>query len=809
MSREKLPYKIVAAFDTETTNYNDGVNVSAFPILAQMGVYNGETLAEINPGNVETIVDVRMCRHVEDSFAWFDELATDANGYVPVVMVHNLGFDMFAFSGYFIAKNVRVLAKSGMRPISFTVCDEDGNAQLVIWDTMGFAQKSLETMGRECGYLKLVGNWDYELVRTPDTPLTDDELDYAAHDIYTLFAWMGYFCRNNPLVDESELAFRAVTKTGVVRVKRERLFAEIPVPGTRRTVGDYWRMVANTQLPVDDDELRTMHAVTRGGFTFTASRWAGVPFELDDELCVAGFDASSQHPAQMTSHFFPIDFKKQRTDVLNMDLEIVANIDREKLLGNWCNPFPVAFAALVRVNRLRLKRGSVYERDGIATLASARIGNRRFDDDMNEAGAVFNEENRAMGYRDSAESPVIAFGKIESASTCELFVTELEWWVINQVYDYDNAEAIYGYDTARFQRPTDYAVMSTMYFFNAKNVFKQFMRNRVANDAVRAIAPAYLVDAMVNGTAEEAQEKAYYQILKSDLNALYGIEITNEARPEQELDDCEGIRTLDGKGIDDLPNRPKTWYQFGQRIVGWSRIAQICAIESVAPHVIAIINGDTDSVKTLCRRDKLPDIANALRKMADSIADARRIVCSRVQRNYPDYFNGLDGIGGYELEFTAQLYYSAWNKSYCIGDGTPKFTVAGLPTSTTEHHPHSYDATGAAMMRAGSTFSEMCDTLLGYNVTVDSSITRLNGRRVPGWNTRFVGEITDCNGVTSLVNEPAVIALYPESKILGSTMTADNSRNYRRASANNPNVNVAPRLVLWPDDLSEPVVMEV
>ena len=162
-------------------------------------------------------------RHVFEICDVFDSLIGNPD-YVPVIAVHNLGFDMYALSDWLNNHEVKVLAKSTSKPISFTILDDDGNPDLVLWDTLQFSGKSLERMGADCGMPKLAGAWDYNLQRTPETPLSDDEIAYSKQDIYTLAAWLGFWCRNNPDIDESKLGLNVVTKTGIVRAKRSILF---------------------------------------------------------------------------------------------------------------------------------------------------------------------------------------------------------------------------------------------------------------------------------------------------------------------------------------------------------------------------------------------------------------------------------------------------------------------------------------------------------------------------------------------------------------------------------------------------------
>lgn len=279
---ERKPYKIIGAYDSETTNIDIDGNHIAFPILHQLGLLDGTDLIDITPENVEAHIDIELYRHAFELYERLDEIVYARSAYVPVILCHNLAFDMYGLSPWLSRHDVRVLAKSARKPITFTIRDESGNPALVIWDTLIFSQQGLERMGKDCGYDKGVGEWDYDLIRTPSTVLTGDEIDYAKRDIYTLITWLAWWLKRNPDIKAEKLGLNVVTKTGIVRERRHVRFSELKGHGMKRNVGHYWLMRCRMEQAKSDDELFTMLAATRGGFTFCASTAASVPFELDD-----------------------------------------------------------------------------------------------------------------------------------------------------------------------------------------------------------------------------------------------------------------------------------------------------------------------------------------------------------------------------------------------------------------------------------------------------------------------------------------------------------------------------------------------
>lgn len=789
---ERIPYKIIGAYDSETTNISKDGRKMAFPILHQLGLLDCP-VTDITPDNVEQHTEVELYRHALDLHERLDELCLMHGDHVPVILCHNLSFDMYGLSSWLNAHEVRVLAKSPRKPITFTVLDESGNSALVIWDTLVFSQQSLYRMGMDCGYSKAIGEWDYNLTRTPETPLTYEEMDYAKCDIYTLLAWVSWWLRCNPDIQPEKLGLNVVTKTGVVRERRNNRFANLRNRHYKHSVGKYWYYRCKYQAPKDDDELFTMLACTRGGLTFCSSKHASIPYDLPDGTSVIGYDATSQHPAQIVSRYYPIDFHKVSPNVLDLAFQVVGNVTVDRILKAHGKPFSAAFNACFHFKNLRPKNGSIYEHEGIFPLASARyrkISDVQIEDNGDLPAHV--ENMKTNGYVDTGVNVTSAFGKIISADELTVWLTELSAWEVFQCYEWDSVNAVSGYYTGRFTRPNDIDTISVMQFYKAKNAFKHAISEyeetgRITNaDGLKAIniSPS-IVDEMSCGKASQTDVKAVYMGLKADLNSIFGISATNCYRRKTVLDET-GIAYKGEFGICNAPKTNKVWYQFGQRIVGWSRISQLIIMELVYPYVKGIINGDTDSVKLLVDDSNIPKIDKALERYARSLDRAKELVCKRVEIAYPEYFDKLEYIGHYVSEFRVKRYCASWNKAYLMHDEKGyHVTVAGLPSEEIEQFANAQDMS----------YDELCNILLGYNVTYAHDVTGLNARSFPQWGDTIFEHVTDYKGNTSLVAEPAALALYPMSKTINDTSNGDNAINLTYALNNNNDVNVTPKLV--------------
>lgn len=814
MKRDYKPYKIIGAYDSETANIiKDGQKI-AFPCLHQLGLIK-DKIENINSENVEDKTKIYLYRHTLDLYSKLDEIANSNYRYVPVICCHNLSFDMYGLAPYLNEHKVKVLAKSQRKPITFSILNEDDEPKLVIWDTLVFSQKPLEYMGEECKYRKLKGMWDYDLIRTPQTELTENELAYAKHDIYTLFAWLGYWTRLNPDIDPSELGLKVVSKTGVVRRRRTNRYGKVKGIESNKTIAQYWSFLNNQNLFCSDDELYTAIATTRGGFTFCARNNASRVFDFSDneDKKVYGFDATSQHPAQIVSHRYPVRFQRTSAENLTIAFNNIKEHTIDDILSHYERPFGVAFYGTFEFENLRLKENSLFKKYGIAPLASSRcqkeyeFNEHRFNE--NQQGEEFKVNMSDLGYRDKVIDPVFAFGKVESCRKGIFYLTELSAWEVCQAYDFDNVKGISGYLTMSFDKPSDLSVVSVMQFYESKNEFKhaqEWYFNNDEPDNSRKLKklgiPDFVVNGMVNRNIDDNVIKSTYLSLKADLNALFGIEASNEYRRDTVLKNS-GIEYTGEFGICNAPKHPKAFYQCGQRIVGWSRVAQIIVMLLCEPYIETIINGDTDSIKYVIKDKNVEKVKNALLRMNKAIDEAKNDICTRIKTNYPQFYSELDGIGYYILEFETRQFCASWNKAYCIRELDKrdnkyhcKFTLAGIPTTRNFKDKLNINQFADKLLEIdGWTFGDVCDRFLGYNTTYSNDIIDLCARSFPEWGSIVTLNVQDYKGDTYRVTEPSSLCLYPMAKTINDTGVKDNLNNMQYAIKNRKSICTKPCII--------------
>lgn len=794
MKRKKQrEYRIIGAYDSETCNINGKQGIFAYPVLHQLGLLDC-AIDSVSAENVEAHTSIYLFRHAVDLYACFDDIAQTEYGYVPVIVCHNLAFDMYALSPYLSGRNVRVTAKSCRKPMVFTVLDDNDKPRLAFWDTLLFSQQSLKRMGEDCGYAKAVGEWDYDLIRTPETELSAEEKEYACKDVYALLAWLGWWIKRNPDIDSTKLGHTVITKTGVVRERRKVRFGSVRGKHRKYSVSKFWIWLNDSQKPKTDDELFHMSGATRGGFTFVGMNHASKAYELENQpYSVLGFDAASMHPAQMVSHKVPVDFREANAKTLENIFHLIGKRDSAWILEHWAKPFLFACYAGYEFENLRPRKGSLYERHGIYPLASTRF--EQCDFELNED----NEDNQQFRLtnpcKDSATDPVYAFGKLVSATKARIYLTELGIWEIWQAYEWDSVRAISGYVSSRFVRPSDMAVISVMQFYKAKNIFKRCRNEYKKNGCIADRTdletigiPKFVIDGMDNGTIDDTEVDNVYMSLKADLNSLYGIEASNEYRRDTVLT-SSGIAYVGENGIHNAPKHCKAHYQYGQRIVGWSRIVQHIALQLLDPFALDIINGDTDSIKALVPDVCKQDAIKCFEPLGKAIDAGKHIVTQRVKETYPDLYDELKGIGWYEFEFETKYFCAAWNKAYChMDNGHIDFTIAGIPTKN-------INVLAEKLHEQGMSFGQICDEFLGYNVTYSYDLLHLHSRAFPEWGDIVSADVEDYKGNRYHVVEPASLALFPMAKMANDTRKLEHRGNIAYAVANRPTIDDEPRII--------------
>lgn len=662
----KKKFKLIGSFDTETCTPDPARPIYSWVCLLQLRTWSklsspGKTKFYSTP---EELVDA---------------LPMDPE-VTPIIAVYNLSFDIVSLIPVFEERGYN-LESFGPESSPFYIDVMKGKEILLrLWEVSTLVPQGLEVMGELAGVPKLKGDWDYEKYREPGDELTEEEKAYAVRDTEIIQKYLQHLLKVNAFLKESDLGTRLLTQTGLVRLYGERVIGRKEV---RRFVSS-----AAREEPKTEASYRLRKACFRAGLAFTAGRNAGKIF-----MDVASIDTVSMHHSFILGRQVPVEFHEADPKMLELAVKSVLSTSLESVLENYDKPFKVAFHAHIRFTNLRLKKDSVFEQQGIATLArgkfTERVAYEWADGDSSESAE---NRNRLLGYHDSVKGHVFAFGKLVEAEEAELFLTETETWLLGQVYEWDDMEVLEGELSMRFQEPPVFILKLDEALYKAKKGMKIVLHGGDSEMVPAAIKKA-----------PRAVQEAYYKLSsKAQFNSVFGLCAMDGHKFEPEF----------------KPSRsPKSWYTLGMRIAGGSRLHLAIALmllDSKYRGNFEILGGDTDSIKLAGLTDD--QIQNALSPLHEAITKAIQKTLTTAGIDSKQF----KGIGTFESEGTSALEVEIFNKNRLAWNGSSfKLTAAGLPTPADKTNLE--DALNSLAKKYGA--RKVMENIYGPNLSVDKTLS--------------------------------------------------------------------------------------
>lgn len=799
MAGKQRRYRIWCVYDTETSNaaYPDG-NVYAWPILY---IFNDVHAVDMRDYEVDCPGEhVTFLRHEEDAQAYIDRMIEDAvrADCIPVMCVYNAIFDLQTImSGLHDRYDMEVNAQSSTNIYTLDLL-KDGRKVLRIWDTYHLEMRGLRAMGSTCGVAKLMGDWDYDLIRSPETPLTDEELGYAARDVQVIPAYLRYLCEAHEWLTPDMLGQRVLTKTSLVRQMARHEIGNLRIPKKGKlNLLKAFESLCRREQPYDYASYATRLACFRGGLTFTAALTASTVVER-----VYSLDETSAHHAFINGRRVPIGFHVLTPDVLDFWLEDIQRYTTYDVLHNYAYPFQRWFHACVRFDNLRPKKGSAFEAWGIGLLAQAKFLKRVPLSDIstnNERAIDGMEEVRANGYVDSAYGATYAFGKLMEAEQCSVWVSELEFWCMTQVYEWDACHALAGEGTIKSIWPPDFVTLQSNMLYLRKNDAKVINNNYHEGEPYQLDVPASVPDGIREGLqagsfSNQFVSSWYGNAVKGSFNSIYGTQAQNVLKPEyivapdDELRVDRSTRTTDANFDERIAEvkHPMVLYTYGLRIVGGSRMQLVIAMQLLYEAfggAIIVTGGDTDSLKVACMEGIDSDmLLEALEPLHVATTKALRLCMARLRENYPTRTADLTGVGCFEVEPATKtcdyypLHMEAWNKARVSIDdaGNPHVTMAGLSRPADAYHIVTWTKD---MLEQGHDPRELLPRAFGYNVTIQNEVCHALERTSPKFRDPFMADVTDYLGNKTWVDTHQAIALFDSNRRIGDLMKNQNRDN--------------------------------
>ena len=397
---------------------------------------------------------------------------------------------------------------------------------------------------------------------------------------------------------------------------------------------------------------------------------------------------------------------------------------------------------------------------------------------------------RSAGYVDTAYNGRFAFGKLVSADSAIVNVSELELWCMSRVYAWDAMEVILGEGTMSFVKPPDYVTLLSNLFYARKNACKQILKTYETGTPYEPDIPETIPDGIAarirSGEMERADLEAYYNsTVKGMFNSIYGMEAQDVFKPGYKVEDGEisvdrstiVSRETYAEHYEDAKSK-LVLYPYGLRIVGGSRMAIVAAIELIYRALgerVRVLGGDTDSLKISCDAGVTAgDIMDALAPFHGAVTASIDSCMGRIRANFPGYASTLAGVGTFEVEGEAYpLHMDAWNKARVSWDGEhAHITCAGLSRPTGMYHIENW----IDDMSAEHGFSEVAPRVLGWGVRVSHAVCHALEHYRPASADVLDMDVTDYLGETAHVCTHESIALYPSDRVLGDSEKGGNAR---------------------------------
>lgn len=247
-------------------DYWCGVNVGGLPYLWQFGVNDHYYYGR--------------------DFKDFYRLLEDFPDNMKIrIFVHNLSFEWSWADGLTWNK---VFAKSPHKPIKAS-CAEFPNIEFLC--TLSLENMSLADWGDTLGIPKLKGFLDYNRMRTPLTPLTEDELAYGQRDLEVMYAGL-----KRELETYQTIWKLPMTSTGKIRmVCKDLLLCE-----------NEYRNFIKKLVPENPYMYRTSMLVYAGGYTHGNRCFVNRVVYNDDGKHGGHYDYTSSYPFEMVAGKMPM-----------------------------------------------------------------------------------------------------------------------------------------------------------------------------------------------------------------------------------------------------------------------------------------------------------------------------------------------------------------------------------------------------------------------------------------------------------------------------------------------------------------------
>lgn len=442
-------YNIPCAFDIETSSIYDNKGAKfAFMYIWQFGidgwVIYGRTWEEYEEliSQLIKVLDIKQSKRL-------------------IIYVHNLGYEF-----QFMRKRIKwakdkedndvVFSLKKRRPIYALTADG-----IEYRCSYFLSNVNLGYIGSEMLFKypvpKMLGDLDYSKIRTKNTKLTDRELGYCVNDVRVVMAFI-----QEKIENEGGIVNLPLTNTGYVR-KFTRAYCNgsyEPNEHLRRKRSCEYHSIMKALKITSQGEYYALKQAFAGGFTHASPTKARFGNNKNETywINVGSADISSSYPFTMVSSYFPMSTCKYIGAVKYPE-------QFNKLINEYCCLFKIKFKGLYQLWH--------YE-SYISVSKCIELS----DDYISQNG------------------------RLCEAEECSIYMTELDFDIVSNIYDWREIEI------------TDMRV---------------YQRGYLPRDFIMAILELYQAKTTLKGEPDRVVE---YMIKKGMLNSSYGMAVTDIVRDD-------------------------------------------------------------------------------------------------------------------------------------------------------------------------------------------------------------------------------------------------------------------------------------
>lgn len=321
-----------------------------------------------------------------------------------VIYVHNLAYEFQFIKDLFTWDDI--FAREKRAPMKATTIDglEFRCSYMLSGCKLDLTAKNLTNHKIN----KLVGDLDYELIRTPETPLTEEEIGYCVNDVLIVMA----------LIDEEIAEWGDITKIPMTNTGKVRNYCrERTIYGKHKKE---YKKLMDDLIITSSEEYDMLKRAFQGGFTH--ANYNKVGFVYED---VQSYDFTSSYPTVMVAEKFPMS----RGELIKVK-DINELID---LSDDYCLIFNIEFTNIV--------------------------------------SQIDYEHYLSYSKCYGVEEPCVDNGRLISAAKLQTTITNIDLEIILRAYSWDDCRIGRCYAYKKAYLPTDF-VKCVLNFYTDKTTLK-------------------------------------------------------------------------------------------------------------------------------------------------------------------------------------------------------------------------------------------------------------------------------------------------------------------------------------------------